>query len=959
MREQFEKLVIELVENDIIEQQNAGEMLITLMEAVPTNLDIDTKVLIESLKKEFTVNAAILDSNNGINKDIVKTITEEKVKVEKEKVEKNKEQEAKREAQNSKSVEEALGLDENDKDKKEQEELTDEDEFNYEIPIEFKNKFDKFVEDSGFNIPVTQDSYQNAMYYVENGSTEEEAMELSKFKDLGEVLFNKMNEYVKKGMSTEAAKKLAYQECNVDFDNEEQVKYANNALASEIAANMFKAFSKRLREINKAGNKTIPIEKLSSDVFALEYLDRENCDDELRAEVLKLFGAKISDYIIEETLNDGKETKKQFYDWKKLKAFSKPEKSSEYRKARLGIGKDFYNLIGHRLYRGNDHELVEDYRDEIGRYQNEISNVFESLDVQIVRENISFELYKKHLDQIYKLRSSIYHDREQMKIAVSRNKGASFKIKENNEQKNRDIIAHEIVKDYFLRGNVSLSELYDDAGEIAIKSGLTLDDLIAKAKEYSDDVGIGKNIGKLEHKIDSLRRDYKAAGYVLSVIIGEDIGVINSMTPEEIARIKKDIRDPEKIRILDEMLLKREQLRGDIDNEKSTLRLNNKDIRVSEKKPKVVENSDKENQYPDYVGVVDDVQANRTLEERTAFMNDMINDRNKILLNQKKYGLTIEEAAKQYFKDNDSALNKYSNEFEAILNGENLNQKFTIDVIENVIMYQNSKLINQLEAQIQEIDYKTDIDKIKGLSFKEVTELLMEKNDLKNQRRVSNALKRMIVDDKDPKNEPRKKDVDEMVDYYMNAGGSVYYRINDDYERDSKSVKDIDENEILSKVQKRIEKVVPGLGKQLVEGEKKVIELEIKMQACKLKMIEFDNNKTRDEYNKYEETLKQYENEKKSYISKTQAIRVEYKSKLNPEQERPLEEASQMENPQEKKGFFGLNIQSFITAKKVSEKAILEQHAELKNAIELSEQQHTRDENDLNQKSTQEQDERS
>lgn len=283
MREQFEKLVIELVENDIIEQQNAGEMLITLMEAVPTNLDIDTKVLIESLKKEFTVNAAILDSNNGINKDIVKTITEEKVKVEKEKVEKNKEQEAKREAQNSKSVEEALGLDENDKDKKEQEELTDEDEFNYEIPIEFKNKFDKFVEDSGFNIPVTQDSYQNAMYYVENGSTEEEAMELSKFKDLGEVLFNKMNEYVKKGMSTEAAKKLAYQECNVDFDNEEQVKYANNALASEIAANMFKAFSKRLREINKAGNKTIPIEKLSSDVFALEYLDRENCDDELRA----------------------------------------------------------------------------------------------------------------------------------------------------------------------------------------------------------------------------------------------------------------------------------------------------------------------------------------------------------------------------------------------------------------------------------------------------------------------------------------------------------------------------------------------------------------------------------------------------------------------------------------------------------------------------------------------------
>jgi hypothetical protein len=54
----------------------------------------------------------------------------------------------------------------------------------------------------------------------------------------------------------------------------------------------------------------------------------------------------------------------------------------------------------------------------------------------------------------------------------------------------------------------------------------------------------------------------------------------------------------------------------------------------------------------------------------------------------------------------------------------------------------------------------------------------------------------MIVDDKDPKNEPRKKDVDEMVDYYMNAGGSVYYRINDDYERDSKAVKDIDENDV-------------------------------------------------------------------------------------------------------------------------------------------------------------------
>ena len=960
MREQFEKLVIELVENDIIEQQNAEEMLITLMEAVPTNLDIDTKVLIESLKKEFLINSAILDSNNGINKDIVKTIAEEKVKVEKEKVEKNKEQEAKREAKNSISVEEAIGNDENEKNNI-VENKKDYD-FDYDITFELKDAIDRYLSELGLNIVPTKEVQQDAAHAMNvYGLTEEQAVEVANNRFLGEHLFNSIEKNVRAGMSYKDAKVLAYQEFGIDEENIDQVQKADDALITEYAFYLVREFSVRLREINKAGNSFIDIEKLNHEEFIKEYFNSHHFNAEMMAKITKLFEHQIAGIIEEKTANDGRETKQQVYNFNKAKKFSEPKNSNKYRDARIGIGKDFYNLFGYRfakLIGGSDAKVVEDYRKEISEYQNDLIKAYDFLDTKVQIKDISFDDYKKNLDKIHSIRSSIFHDREQIKIAVSRENDASFSLTEQIEQKNRDIIAQEIVKDYFSRGNVSLSELYDDAGEIAIKSGLTLDDLIAKAQEYSDDVGIGKNIGKLEHKIDSLRRDYKAAGYVLSAIIGEDIGVINSMTPEEINRIKKDIRDPEKISILDEMLLKREQLRGDIDNEKSSLRLNNKDIRVSEKKPKVIENSDKEDQYPDYVGVVDDVQANRTLEERTAFMNDMINDRNKILLNQKKYGLTIEEAAKQYFKDNDSALNKYSNEFEAILNGENLNQKFTIDIIENVIMYQNSKLINQLEAQIQEINYKTDIDKIKGLSFEEVTDLLMKKNDLKNQRRVSNALKRMIVDDKDPKNKPRKKDVDEMVDYYMNAGGSVYYRINDDYERDSRSVKDIDENEILSRVQKRIEKVVPGLGKQLVEGEKKVIELEIKMQACKLKMIEFDNNKTRDEYNKYEETLKQYEDEKKSYISKTQAIRVEYKSKLNPEQERPLEEASQMENPQEKKGFFGLNIQSFITAKKVSEKAILEQHAELKNAIELSEQEHTRDENDLNQKSTQEDDER-
>ena len=960
MREQFEKLVIELVENDIIEQQNAEEMLITLMEAVPTNLDIDTKVLIESLKKEFLINSAILDSNNGINKDIVKTIAEEKVKVEKEKVEKNKEQEAKREAKNSISVEEAIGNDENEKNNI-VENKKDYD-FDYDITFELKDAIDRYLSELGLNIVPTKEVQQDAAHAMNvYGLTEEQAVEVANNRFLGEHLFNSIEKNVRAGMSYKDAKVLAYQEFGIDEENIDQVQKADDALITEYAFYLVREFSVRLREINKAGNSFIDIEKLNHEEFIKEYFNSHHFNAEMMAKITKLFEHQIAGIIEEKTANDGRETKQQVYNFNKAKKFSEPKNSNKYRDARIGIGKDFYNLFGYRfakLIGGSDAKVVEDYRKEISEYQNDLIKAYDFLDTKVQIKDISFDDYKKNLDKIHSIRSSIFHDREQIKIAVSRKNDASFSLTEQIEQKNRDIIAQEIVKDYFSRGNVSLSELYDDAGEIAIKSGLTLDDLIAKAQEYSDDVGIGKNIGKLEHKIDSLRRDYKAAGYVLSAIIGEDIGVINSMTPEEINRIKKDIRDPEKISILDEMLLKREQLRGDIDNEKSSLRLNNKDIRVSEKKPKVIENSDKEDQYPDYVGVVDDVQANRTLEERTAFMNDMINDRNKILLNQKKYGLTIEEAAKQYFKDNDSALNKYSNEFEAILNGENLNQKFTIDIIENVIMYQNSKLINQLEAQIQEINYKTDIDKIKGLSFEEVTDLLMKKNDLKNQRRVSNALKRMIVDDKDPKNKPRKKDVDEMVDYYMNAGGSVYYRINDDYERDSRSVKDIDENEILSRVQKRIEKVVPGLGKQLVEGEKKVIELEIKMQACKLKMIEFDNNKTRDEYNKYEETLKQYEDEKKSYISKTQAIRVEYKSKLNPEQERPLEEASQMENPQEKKGFFGLNIQSFITAKKVSEKAILEQHAELKNAIELSEQEHTRDENDLNQKSTQEDDER-
>ena len=653
MREQFEKLVIELVENDIIEQQNAGEMLITLMEAVPTNLDIDTKVLIESLKKEFTVNAAILDSNNGINKDIVKTITEEKVKVEKEKVEKNKEQEVKREAQNSKSVEEAIGNDESEKNNIE--ENTKDNDFAYVITVELKELIDRFYSELGLNIVPTEEVQQDAAHAKKvYGLTEEQAVEVANNRFMGEYLFNSIEKNVRAGMSFEDAKALAYQEIGINEENIDQVQKADDALITEYAFNLMREFSVRLREINKAGNSYIDIEKLNHEEFIKDYFNSHHFNAEMMAKITKLFEHQIAGIIEEKTANDGRETKQQVYNFNKAKKFSESKNSNKYRDARIGIGKDFYNLFGYhfaKLIGGSDAKVVEDYRKEIFGYQNDLLKAYDFLNTKVQIKNISFDDYKKNLDKIHSIRSSIFHDREQIKIAVSRKTGASFSLTEQMEQKNRDIIAQEIVKDYFSRGNVSLSELYDDAGEIAIKSGLTLDDLIAKAQEYSDDVGIGKNIGKLEHKIDSLRRDYKAAGYVLSAIIGEDIGVINSMTPEEIARIKKDIRDPEKNRILEEMLLKREQLRGDIDNEKSSLRLNNKDIRVSEKKPKVIENSDKENQYPDYVGVVDDAQANRTLEERTAFMNDMINDRNKILLNQKKYGLTIEEAAKQYFKD--------------------------------------------------------------------------------------------------------------------------------------------------------------------------------------------------------------------------------------------------------------------------------------------------------------------
>ena len=183
MREQFEKLVIELVENDIIEQQNAEEMLITLMEAVPTNLDIDTKVLIESLKKEFLINSAILDSNNGINKDIVKTIAEEKVKVEKEKVEKNKEQEAKREAKNSISVEEAIGNDENEKNNI-VENKKDYD-FDYDITFELKDAIDRYLSELGLNIVPTKEVQQDAAHAMNvYGLTEAQAVEVANIRFL-------------------------------------------------------------------------------------------------------------------------------------------------------------------------------------------------------------------------------------------------------------------------------------------------------------------------------------------------------------------------------------------------------------------------------------------------------------------------------------------------------------------------------------------------------------------------------------------------------------------------------------------------------------------------------------------------------------------------------------------------------------------------------------------------------
>ena len=338
----------------------------------------------------------------------------------------------------------------------------------------------------------------------------------------------------------------------------------------------------------------------------------------------------------------------------------------------------------------------------------------------------------------------------------------------------------------------------------------------------------------------------------------------------------------------------------------------------------------------DFLGEIDDIYNKKTLEERINFTNSIINDKNLIFSIHKKNGISMEEAAKMYFESNPGRLGRYSIGFENILLGNNPDIKFNAKMIDEIILFQNNKLLDQIEAENNEIDRKIEFGEDAQKDPEKLAELLIAKNDLNNKKRVSNALNELLTDKDGKVKEERNKTIDDMIDTYISIGYSIHSIVKKyEYKTDTfvnSKIKDVDENELMVKVAKRFENYKKGSGKEFLDRERKITELEIKIQAYEMMQKREDGLESQSN-----DQLESYRSERRALLSQAHVFNRNYKehfgynyyNRLSTDSEPQTEEI-----PEEKKGATKLNIQGLIMSHGISEKEVVEQHMELKRIAE-------------------------
>lgn len=958
MEEQINNLLIELVASGELEPKDSGDMKIALMETIPAELVKQSKDFFKNLKAKFETNFSQIFSENGIDITVIKSITEEVIQLESKTIENKKEEEINIEKNNARRFEESFAesLESNDA-KMTEEQVMTEDKLGFppfKISPEFLNDVSQYINDSGYNLNVDKNMFaQEVMFLIKNGLENGKAMLVTMRSHVGDA--------VKK--SIEEGKKLeeTIAQLGIDPDDKDKVADVKGDVAGRLVLDMSAAFARKILDINPNAQKGILVDESLEEEFIEEYIQSERLAEKFDQTIIDFvvfaFKEQTTIMLRNDISNDEKEENQnqhdansvengdttKYYDIRALKAWGKeggPSKATTLR-----FTKVFYNKFGFLFapwFGGSDKRVAEDFRNEIEGQLSEKA----AIEAEMQREfsdnrKSDYDFYYESLQKISKIEKIIFDDKKHIEIAVNRRDGAEFNQGEMNDKLDKQLIVDEILRRYFLDGG-SLYEHYSEAKELADNSLLSFDELLNKACEYIKggvtawgDVNVS-NIKENEYRIQNKKLEHRAAELALEAITGKKIKDIVKMTPEEINDIRKSFgNNLMLIKNFEKALTKYTEADRVISESKDSIKQTLEKVMTPDKIEKFKQ--DRESQEKnDFLGEIDDIYNKKTLEERINFTNSIINDKNLIFSIHKKNGISMEEAAKMYFESNPGRLGRYSIGFENILLGNNPVIKFNAKMIDEIILFQNNKLLDQIEAENNEIDRKIEFGEDAKKDPEKLAELLIAKNDLNNKKRVSNALNELLTDKDGKVKEERNKTIDDMIDTYIITGDSIHSIVKKyEYKTDAfvnSKIKDVDENELMVKIAKRFENYKKGSGKEFLDRERKITEIEIKIQAYEMMQKREDGLESQSN-----DQLENYRRERRALLSQTYVFNRNYKehfgynhyNRLSTDSEPQTEEI-----PEEKKGATKLNIQGFIMSHGISEKEVVEQHMELKRLAE-------------------------
>ena len=803
MEEQVIQFVEEISESRIMTSNEMLDMRITLLEEMNRSVSPqNSSMFLKSLREKMNSSDNSIFTENGLNIEAVKSLVTTVAKDVEKKIELNIENEQKIDEENKKIINEIFSEDIKKEETNKEPEKEDK--------IDWSDKV-------GYKLEVTQEEIDETievLTFLNDGKapTEKETQEYIE----AEEFYARINELMKtKGLSYDEASVEYFISIGIDPTSERAKNIENenrdDVLAVHVPLIIYKQFEKLQKTNPNATLLDLDPEELVKFIMT-EYPAYMLEEDFLRDAVNDILH-EMPDINPSSQQKEEAKTEKQEQEEKTEKAESKEEESPSTSRRPGKVTEKTFPMIN-IMKRIIKERTAGKKTDKIGslcqKKEKSLTDLKRAQNrAQILEKTFASPEYVVNAQRNVDVERTNYI-KTLRTYELEKAKANEDELKIYNQAVDRkNSIVNDIVERYF-KEDKDLVTLYKELGEdILNKNNIIFED-ITKVLEQRLNSNMYSNL------------------FIVPISKSEGRIYANTMELETLenykAKLLKEANISEVIEFLADIEKKIDRLKDKIDKDREEAKVAKAKYIETPDHKKKADNYDKE-QKNDYIDVVKESKNPRNLSDYIEYENKIIRDRNTIKKIAVKNSLSEEEAAKQYFKNKPEHLKKYSKQFQALFNNEDNNSKFNIDILDNIIKYHNSQIKEEIHNELlnDEVSYqnllkeKTDGDML--------IDMRVRMQEYKAQMVKSDNLTKVMGEDKHKYIKERESHFNTLIEMYFSSKKSVYQLMQ---EAEKMGITDVDQNELLSRIVKKVEEKVPGEGTNIYN-----LEMELEQQQLR------------------------------------------------------------------------------------------------------------------------------